>query len=502
MSDLPASPNVTAEQLALLSHEFRTPLNGVLGMARLLEGTRLTPEQKDYVSALRTSGEHLLSLVNEVLSFAKLGSNEVELHAAPVDVEDLLRSVCELMSPRAAEKRLEVAWAAPSDLGRIHADEGRLRQILLNFAGNAIKFTERGGVLLSVARVGDSSLRFTVADTGPGVSEAAAEKIFEAFEQANPAVDDAKLGGAGLGLAIARKLALAFGGEVGVGPAPGGGASFWFEARFAGYPGIADDSLRGRRVAVVSSNPIIRDAARRQIEACGGSAVISAALGDVAADVLLIDHAMAPEGRRLGAPKGQPALILLAPEERDHIEAYRRAGFAGYLIKPLRRASLAERVQAVLGSGTRQQATLEIEDDRVAPAAAPGAKVLLVEDNPINALLARTLLAREGCVVDHAGGGEQAIAALQVGRYDLILMDMRMPGLSGLDATRRLRASGITTPVVALTANAFEEDRHACLEAGMDDFLVKPLSPDALRAILTTLARGGWTQSPDRAKLG
>jgi len=176
MSDLPDSPNVTAEQLALLSHEFRTPLNGVLGMARLLEGTRLSPEQKDYVSALRASGEHLLSLVNEVLSFAKLGSNEVELHAAPVDVEDLLRSVCELMSPRAAEKRLEVAWAAPSDLGRIHADEGRLRQILLNFAGNAIKFTERGGVLLSVARVGDSRLKFTVADTGPGVSEAAAEK--------------------------------------------------------------------------------------------------------------------------------------------------------------------------------------------------------------------------------------------------------------------------------------------------------------------------------------
>ena len=176
------------------------------------------------------------------------------------------------------------------------------------------------------------------------------------------------------------------------------------------------------------------------------------------------------------------------------------AGFAGYLIKPLRRASLAERVQAVLGSGTRLPAA--IEDDRVAPAAAPGSKVLLVEDNPINALLARTLLAREGCVVDHAEGGEQAIAALQVGRYDLILMDMRMPGLSGLDATRRLRASGVTTPVVALTANAFEEDRHACLEAGMDDFLVKPLSPDALRAILTTLARGGWTQSADRAKLG
>ena len=500
MSDLPDSPNVTAEQLALLSHEFRTPLNGVLGMARLLEGTRLSPEQKDYVSALRASGEHLLSLVNEVLSFAKLGSNEVELHAAPVDVEDLLRSVCELMSPRAAEKRLEVAWAAPSDLGRIHADEGRLRQILLNFAGNAIKFTERGGVLLSVARVGDSRLKFTVADTGPGVSEAAAEKIFEAFEQANPAVDDAKLGGAGLGLAIARKLALAFGGEVGVGPAPGGGASFWFEARFAGYPGIADETLKGRKVAVVSANPIIRDAARRQIEACGGAAVISAALGDVAADVLLIDHALAPEGRRLSAPRGQPALILLAPEERDHIEAYRQAGFAGYLIKPLRRASLAERVQAVLGSGTRQPAV--VEDDRVAPAAAPGARVLLVEDNPINALLARTLLAREGCVVDHAEGGEQALAALKVGQYDLILMDMRMPGLSGLDVTRRLRTSGVSTPVVALTANAFEEDRHACLEAGMDDFLVKPLSPDALRAILTTLARGGWTQSPDRAKLG
>ncbi|MGH6998338.1 MAG: response regulator, partial [Phenylobacterium sp.] len=178
---------------------------------------------------------------------------------------------------------------------------------------------------------------------------------------------------------------------------------------------------------------------------------------------------------------------------------HRAAGFAGYLIKPLRRASLAERVLAV----RRDDPARTVEDERIAPAAAPGARILLVEDNPINALLARTLLTREGCRVDQAGGGEEALAALTVGVYDLILMDMRMPGLSGLETTRRVRALGVRTPVVALTANAFEEDRHACLAAGMDDFLVKPLTPDALRAALGRwTAAPDWTQKPDHAKVG
>ena len=191
---------------------------------------------------------------------------------------------------------------------------------------------------------------------------------------------------------------------------------------------------------------------------------------------------------------------MLTPDERGRIAEHRAAGFAGYLIKPLRRASLAERV---LAARRDEDPARAVEDDRIAPAAAPGARILLVEDNPINALLARTLLSREGCRVDQAGGGEEALAALKVGVYDLILMDMRMPGMSGLEATRKVRDMGVRTPVVALTANAFEEDRHACLAAGMDDFLVKPLTPDALRAALGRwTAAPDWTQQADHAKVG
>ena len=488
----PQRAQISAEQLASLSHEFRTPLNGVLGMSRLLESTRLTAEQRDYAAAIRESGEHLLTLVNDVLDFAKLGAGKVDLHNTEVDVGALLRSVSELLSPKAREKGIEIAWAVPGDLGAIRADEGRLRQILLNFAGNAVKFTETGGVLLGVVQVKEGQperrcLRFTVDDTGPGVTPAQRERIFEAFAQADPA--HAHLGGAGLGLAIARRLALAMGGDVGVELSAEGGARFWFEAEFRSLPDAASDAtLAGRQVAVVSPNPVVRQAAAQQIESCGGMAIAAADLDALMGrtqfgDVVLVDHALAEGSRLVRRPLERQAIILLAPEDRALIGRYRRSGFAGYLIKPLRRASLAERV--LIAAGSEQAPVSQIEDERVATAAAVGKRVLLVEDNPINALLARALLSREGCQIDHANCGDEAIAAVKLGDYDLILMDMRMPGRSGVETARELRKLRIDTPIVALTANAFEDDRHACLAAGMNDFLVKPMSPDALRAMLT-----------------
>ena len=501
----PRRAQISAEQLASLSHEFRTPLNGVLGMSRLLEGTRLTAEQRAYAAAIRDSGEHLLTLVNDVLDFAKLGAGKVDLHLGDVEVEALLRGVCELLSPRAREKGVEIAWAAPAGLGAIRADEGRLRQILLNFAGNAVKFTETGGVLVSVTQKEAGRLRFTVDDTGPGVSAAQRERIFEAFAQADPA--HAHMGGAGLGLAIARRLALAMDGRVGVEAREGCGARFWFEAGFRPSDAVATatTALTGRKVGVVSANPIIRDAAAQQIAACGGEAVTAADLDDLIArtqfgDVVLVDHALATGSRLLRRPPERRAIILLAPEERALIGRYRRSGFAGYLIKPLRRASLAERV--LVAAGAEQAPDVAVEDERIATAAAPGKRVLLVEDNPINALLARALLTREGCAIDHATSGDEAVAAVKVGAYDLILMDMRMPGLTGVETARILRGLGIETPIVALTANAFEDDRHACLTAGMNDFLIKPMSPDALRAMLTRWTGPGWTETARRSKVG
>ena len=503
------SAGVTPEQLATLSHEFRTPLNGVLGMARLLEGTRLTGEQRAYVTALRESGDHLLSLVNDVLDFARLGATAIDLTPAPVDVEGLLRQVAELMSPRAHEKGVEIAWAVSPGLPTILADEGRLRQILLNYAGNAVKFTEKGGVLLT-ASLADGRVRFSVADTGPGVAPEARVKIFEAFVQTD-ASHRTQLGGAGLGLAIVARLARAMDGQAGVGGEVGQGADFWFEAPFEiGSPYSAGQPLAGKAVAVASPNAIVRIAAARQIEAAGGRAFVAAdtasALKTAPADaVLLIDAALAGPRGALKPPAGRRAVVLLTPDQRGRIDRLKTAGFTGYLIKPLRAASIVAQVLQATTLSPAPAAERPAEDDRIAPASAPGVRVLLAEDNPINALLARTLLEREGCKVDRVAGGDQAVAALSSDSFDLILMDLRMPGLNGVDATRAIRAQGVTVPIVALTADAFDEDRRACLAAGMNDFLVKPLTHAALRDVLTRWtganAPGVWTKTATRAKV-
>jgi len=515
MSD--QKPGVTPEQLATLSHEFRTPLNGVLGMARLLENTKLTAEQRSYVTALRESGDHLLSLVNDVLHFARLGAASIELSLAPVDVEGLLRQVAELMSPRAHEKGVEIAWTAPSPLPVIRADEGRLRQILLNFAGNAVKFTEAGGVMLTATATEGGRIRFSVADTGPGVAPEARVRIFEAFVQTD-ITHATQLGGAGLGLAIVARLSAAMGGEVGVGGELGQGAEFWFEAPFETVaPPVRETPLAGCNVAIASPNAIVRAATARQIETAGGRAFvavdIASALSGAPADaVLLIDKTLSGPRGALKLPPGRKAVVLLTPEQRDHIAPLKAAGFSGYLIKPLRAASLVAQVlqaEAAQGEDGGAAADASAHDDRIAGAVAHGVRVLLAEDNPINALLARTLLEREGCKVDRVADGEQAIAAAVAGAYDLILMDVRMPGLSGVDAARALRAKGVTAPITALTADAFDEDKRACLAAGMDDFLVKPLTQEALRDALkrwTSGSAGGgmpsrWTKPATRAKV-
>ena len=483
--------NAREHYLAALSHELRTPLNGVLGMAGLLAGTRLDADQRAYVQALKQTGAHLLGLVNDVLDLAKLESGQIDLEPSAVDVELLLQGVCELLSPRAHEKGLEIAWAVVGDPSEIMADEGRLRQILFNLAGNAVKFTERGGVLLqadiSPSDHGSVQLRLCVTDSGPGVPEAEQARIFEEYARAPG--DTSRLEGSGLGLAIVRRLAAAHGGAIGLNNSPQGGAQFWFEARFA----VARTAARGRPLAgltvqIASASATVRVAAARQIEACGGLALATPDCSPAPdADVILVDRPLAGV-----ATEGRPALVLLAAEERAEIEGLRARGYAGYLIKPLRRASLAERVLTVAGRGPRTDdgaPTRAAEDERVAPACAVGVRVLLVEDNPINALLARTLLEREGCTVDCAANGADAVQAGLSRGHDLILMDQRMPGMDGARAAVALREAGLTTPIVALTADAFEDDRRACLAAGMDDFLAKPLEVGALRAVLSKWTR-------------
>jgi signal transduction histidine kinase/CheY-like chemotaxis protein len=490
--------------LATMSHEIRTPLNGVLGMAGLLAGTRLDAAQSSYLDALTESGEHLLSLVNDILDYAKLDAGKLELETSSVQLEPLLQGVCELLSPRAHAKGIEIAWASDAGLPCIRADEGRLRQILFNLAGNAVKFTAGGGVLLTAeaepVQAGRVALRLAVTDTGPGVAAEAQARVFEEFAHAVPG-DGVRYGGAGLGLAIVRRLAEAMGGAVTLDSAPGRGSTFELSASFdVAQPVAPDHPLAGRTVAIVSPSAIVREAAARQVEASGGRALRFAAVQDacdLAPEVVcLVDHAARGDAKHAARPRGRPALILLAPEDRGRLPRYRTAGYVGYLIKPLRRASLAARVLAAAGEAAPASPPPAYHDERAAPANASGVRVLLAEDNPVNALLAVALLKREGCVVDKVADGREALAALAAAPYDLVLMDVRMPVLDGLEAARLHRASGGRTPIVALTANAFEEDRRACLDAGMDDFLTKPLDAAALRA---AVAR--WTAAPTPVRL-
>ncbi len=494
------------EFLRLMSHEMRTPLNGVLGMLGLLSRTKLDGAQKAYLTAARESGEHLLSLVNDLLDFAKIEAGKLELDEAPVDLELLLQGAAELLSPKAHEKGIEIAWAVAPDVPHILGDEGRLRQVLFNLAGNAVKFTEKGGVLIQVETVktraktgGEVRLRFTIRDSGPGVPREARTRIFEEFGHADPS-HAVRYGGAGLGLAVVKRLAEAMDGVVSVGDAQGGGALFTFDAAFSAIPDTTRaGGLTDQLVVVASPSRDVRDAAVVQINGCCGRAEgvesFEAMMADTREDaVVLVDHAFAAPGQLLPKPRGRKALILLTPDQRGVIEKYRLIGYGGYLIKPLRRSSLVSRILALTGHEAAEPA--RSEDDRIAPGVAAGTRVLLVEDNPVNALLAQALLKREGCAVERAASGEEALTALARTGFDLILMDLRMPGMGGLAAARALRARDDNTPIIALTATAFEDDRKACLEAGMNDFLSKPFEAATLRALLTR-----WTKRDGRMRL-
>lgn len=481
---------------ATLTHELRTPLNGILGMANLLDLGELEPNQKSYVGAIKQSGELLLDIITEILDYSRIEAGRVVLESAPFDPEATAQDVAELLSTKARSKGLEIAVTVRGDVpARVLGDDGRLRQILFNLTGNAVKFTQQGGVVIEIAPRSNGRLRFNVRDTGPGVPTEKQALVFEEFAQADAGVAR-RHGGTGLGLAIVKKLALAMGGEVGLVSRPGYGASFWVELPLAPVPDARSDllSLVGVRVAVVSNSTVLSQSLRAGVASLGAAVVNR----EERPDVILFDWRDDVDGEEIDALKrsARAVIVLVPQEQRDAIEVCRAAGLAHYTLKPIRRRSLAERIKVALGQADR--AVIEqVQLADAAPLMLDGTRVLLAEDNPINALLARTLLKRAGCIVTDVRDGEEAVAAAAEAAFDLILLDIRMPHLDGLAAAQRIRTGGgpsAGAPILALTADAGEAERTRALQAGMDDFITKPI--DAAR-LLTVAAR--FTERPNAA---
>ncbi len=489
--------------VASISHEMRTPLNGILGMIALLNDSELTPNQRAYVDAVKTSASGLLALTNDILDFSKLDAGKLEIERSPFDPYGLAQSVAEILSPRAAEKSIEIAsFVDPTTPRRLVGDEARLRQILLNLAGNAVKFTNAGGVTIELhveESVEGLRLVGSVRDTGVGIADAAQEAIFAKYMQADGDAER-RAQGTGLGLAISRGLARAMGGDVAFTSREGKGSVFTFSA----IAGSASERPAPPRVdappiVVATASAVLARILRLQLQSFGVSQMrfvddsidAAFALRENPGAFLLCDYAIATADIAAALGAASRALVLLSPNERAAIEQLRRKGFDGYLIKPIRQTTLMREIART--QPRAETAAPAAASNNAAPKIDRVLKILLAEDNQINAVLATTLMRRAGHKVDVAANGEEAVKAVAAGAYDLVFMDMHMPVLDGLEASRRIRALGgraARVPIVALTANAMTADRQKCISAGMNDFLSKPFEPADLHAMLAKWALG------------
>jgi len=494
--------------LTMVSHEIRTPLNGILGMADLLGDTPLTAEQATYLKAVKTSGETLLSLIEDVLDFSKIEAGRLDLAARPFPLSAFVEEVVELLGPRAQEKGLEIGCYVDERLpARVVGDAARLRQVLFNLAGNAIKFTESGGVSIIVEPgTRADAISIAVRDTGIGISLLDQARIFLEFEQAD-GTSTRKFGGTGLGLTISNRIIESMGGSIAVESAPGEGSTFRVNVALPSadateLPALDVPDLTGSDILIVA--PALTEASllARRLQRWGAHTkivpdekVAAALLPERIWSAVFVDHVLgtaASEELVRAAADLPQRIVLVTPTMRTELAALKDAGFTGYLIKPVRAASLAARFSS--HHTFEPGAAVEFAEPPAQSQPGGGLSILVAEDNEINALLTRALLVKLGHHPTIAASGGTAIdcwlAARTAGTpYDRILMDLHMPGTDGLEATRRIRAieaqtAAVRTPILALTANVSAEDREACLAAGMDGFLVKPLDRERLAAAL------------------